>query len=204
MTWLETLHQRHVVTRRIEVLTEQIAPLIHKEASVLDVGCGDGALAERLARLRPDLNLRGVDVILRPYSQIPVTQYDGKRLPLDDDSVDVVLLVDVIHHADSPEALLAEAARTARHKVIIKDHRLDGALAKMTLRFMDRLGNARYGVALPYSYWSEAEWRQRWAELGLRVDFFQSDLHLYPPPFTLLFDRGLHFLARLSSAEEHA
>ena len=31
------------------------------------------------------------------------------------------------------------------------------------------------------------------------IDFFRSDLHLYPPPFSLFFDRGLHFLARLNS-----
>ena len=33
-----------------------------------------------------------------------------------------------------------------------------GFLAGPTLRFMDWIGNARHGVALPYNYWSAQEW----------------------------------------------
>jgi len=65
---------------------------------------------------------------------------------------------------------------------------------------MDRVGNARHGVPLPYSYWSEARWRETWQKLGLTVDSFEIDLRLYPPPLGLAFDRGLHFIASLSRA----
>jgi hypothetical protein len=38
---------------------------------------------------------------------------------------------------------------------LIKDHTLNGFLAGLTLRFMDWVGNACYGIALPYHYWSQ-------------------------------------------------
>lgn len=197
MTWLERLHDRYIVERRARILADRIAQWVPESKSVLDVGCGDGLLTARLAELRPDLEIRGVDVMLRPNARVPVTQFDGQRLPEADGAVDIVLLVDVIHHSEMPRALLADAQRAARQCLIIKDHRRDGPLAATTLGFMDRIGNARHGVALPQNYWSESEWRQHWTELGLNVDRFRSDLNLYPPPFGLVFDRGLHFLARL-------
>ena len=78
--------------------------------------------------------------------------------------------------------------RAARQSVIIEDHRRDGPWAATTRGFMGQIGNAHHGVALPQNDGSEAKRRQHWAELGLRVDLFWSDLNLYPPPFGLLFD----------------
>ncbi len=197
MSWLERLHDGYVAERRARILAQELAALVPQAASVLDVGCGDGALAQRLGALRPDLEIRGTDVLLRPHAHIEVTEYDGLHLAEEDTAIDVVLMVDTIHHSEDPTQLLSEARRVARANVIIKDHRRNGLLAQQTLRFMDRVGNARHGVALPYTYWSEAEWREQWATQALEVEVFRSDLHLYPLPFGLVFDRGLHFLARL-------
>ena len=197
MSGLERVHQAYVTERRVRILAHELANLLPPAASVLDVGCGDGALARSLGLLRPDLEIRGTDVLLRPDAQIEITEYDGLNLEEQDGSVDVVLMVDTIHHSEDPTQLLAEARRVARANVVIKDHRRDGLFAEPTLRFMDRVGNARHGVALPYTYWSEAEWREQWVHHALQVEVFRVGLHLYPFPFSLAFDRGLHFLARL-------
>ena len=128
---------------------------------------------------------------------VPVKIFDGKRIPFPDNAFDTVLLVDVIHHAEPPEDLLAEAVRVARRQLVIKDHLREGWLAGATLRWMDRVGNARFGVPLPFTYWPEARWRSAWARIGLVPDTFETRLRIYPPPFGLVFDRGLHFIARL-------
>jgi len=198
VTLAERVHARHTAARRVRVLADHLARIAPHDASVLDVGCGDGALTHRLATLRPDLRLRGVDVLVRPEAVVDVTPFDGERLPFAADAFDAVLFVDVLHHAERPEALLGEGVRVARRHLLVKDHRLEGPLAGPTLRFMDRVGNARHGVALPHNYWPEARWRDVFAELGLGVESFSRRLGLYPPPFSLLFDRGLHFLARLA------
>ena len=53
---------------------------------------------------------------------MPVTAFDGRVIPMAARSVDVVTMFDVLHHADDPPALLAEAARVARTCVVLKDH----------------------------------------------------------------------------------
>jgi len=72
---------------------------------------------------------------------------------------------DVLHHTPDPAALLREARRVGAHCLLIKDHNRNGLAAGARLRFMDWVGNARFGVALPYNYWTERQWREAWKEL---------------------------------------
>lgn len=197
MNLTDRLHHHLVLDRRVRVLAKHLAEAIPPNASLLDVGAGDGRLAEALQLLRPDLRLRGVDVLVRPATAIPVDYFDGKRIPFANGELDVVMLVDVLHHTDDPLGLLREARRVARVAVVIKDHDADGLLARPTLRFMDDVGNRRHGVRLPYNYWTRAQWDRAFADLALRRAHFRDRLGLYPWPASALFDRRLHFVARL-------
>jgi len=195
---IDAIHGQHIAKRRARVLSEHLADLIPQGADVLDVGCGDGEIAWTVSQSRPDISVRGVDVLVRPDTCIPVEAYDGLHLPLDDDSCDVVTLIDVLHHCDDARAVLREAARVARRAIVIKDHTRDGFAAERTLRLMDWVGNHRYGVALPYNYLSRSEWRDMFADLGLRIEVQRDALGLYAWPVNVLFERGLHFAARLA------
>ena len=93
--------------------------------------------------------------------------------------------------------MLREAARVSRRCVLIKDHTRDGFAAGATLRFMDWIGNARYGVALPYNYWPQARWDAAFAELGLRPAKSVTEVGLYPWWANWLFGRRLHFITLL-------
>lgn len=197
MNLLDTVHGGYVFNRRIRVLANQLAPLLPQGGKVLDVGCGDGSLAALILRQRPDLELHGIDVLIRPNTHIPVLPFDGEHIPHADDSFDAVMFVDVLHHTNDPLILLREAARVARQAVVLKDHTRDGLLAGPTLRFMDYVGNARHGVVLPYNYWSKAQWDKAFGDLGLRVAVWKKDLGLYPWPASWVFGRSLHFVARL-------
>ena len=200
MTLVGEVHGRFVHTRRVERLGRHLAALMPGRGTVLDIGCGDGRLARRIGELQPGLTVRGIDVLVRQGTAIPVDQFDGTHVPLADGAVDVALMVDVLHHADDPLALLREATRVARSAVVIKDHLREGVGAQATLRFMDWVGNARFGVSLTYRYWTRAEWREAFAATGLRVEQWKDKLALYPQPSSLLFDRSLHFVARLRKA----
>ena len=116
----------------------------------------------------------GIDVRLRADAAFPIKAFDGKFIAFDESSFDVVMLVDVLHQTDDPMNLLPEAVRIARQAIVIKDHLMQGAFAYPTLRFMDWAGNARHGVALPYNYWTPAEWHSAFDKLGLAVTFWQS------------------------------
>jgi SAM-dependent methyltransferase len=174
-----------------------LARFVPPEASVLDVGCGDGTLAAELLRLRPDVTITGVEVAIRAEAAIPTGRFDGANLPFSTRSMDVVLLADVIHHARDGRRLLREAARVAAKRVIVKDHVVRGFAARMTLAFMDRVGNRRFGVPIRENYWPIVEWNAAFAEGGLRLLVWDTSFRIYPFPATLVFDRSLQFIAVL-------
>jgi len=194
---LGAAHGGLVHGRRVESLARALAPMMDPKWHLVDVGCGDGQLAALIAERCEGLRVEGFEFAERPDTKIPVRVFDGCQLPLEDNSVDAVMLVDVLHHSDDARVLLREARRVARHAILLKDHRTARPLAHITLRVMDWIGNKPHGVALPYNYWSEAQWRRVWDELDLRVEAFETRLGLYPGPARLLFETGLHFVARL-------
>lgn len=112
----------------------------------------------------------------------------------------MVLLIDVLHHVQEPLHLLREALRVAKKAVIVKDHLSDGWLAGPTLRFMDFIGNSRYGVAIPGNYWGLSQWESTFKALAVKPVEWRQKLHLYPGPLDALFGRNLHFLAKLEAA----
>lgn len=144
---------------------------------------------------KPGLDITGIDVLVREHTSFPVRAFDGLTIPFADSSFDAALLVDVLHHAKDAERLLREAARVAP-VVVVKDHLSDGALAQPRLRFMDRVGNARHGVALRYVYWRRRQWLEAAERSGLRETAVTRDVPLYPPPLSWVFGHGLHFVAR--------
>jgi SAM-dependent methyltransferase len=100
--------------------------------SGLDVGCGTGVLAERLALAGYEMT--GVDPsegmldVLRTRTQgVRAVQGSGTALPFPDDDFDVTLTVAVMHHIADPadvHATLAEMVRVTRPggAVLVWDH----------------------------------------------------------------------------------
>jgi SAM-dependent methyltransferase len=198
MSLAEKIHSHYVHNRRSRILTRHLAAVLPENASVLDVGCGDGLISSMIAKARPDLRLRGIDVLMRQSAHVPIDWYDGSTIPYENGSFDSVMFVDVLHHTCDPMALIREGARVASKTMIIKDHTLNGLFAGVTLRYMDKIGNSRHGVTLPFNYWPKRRWHQSFESLDLQVDLWLDTLGIYPWPASLIFDRSLHFIARLT------
>ena len=194
---IQRAHQARVHSRRVRALAEHLGELIPSGASVLDVGSGDGLLASVVLARRPDLTWTAVDTLERPKTHVPVRLFDGRHLPFEDKQHDVVCFVDVLHHTADPMVLLREAVRVARSALVIKDHLREGLAAGATLRFMDWVGNASFGVSLPYNYWTAEQWGRARRELELRTEEERRALGLYPRWADWVFGRSLHFIARL-------
>lgn len=98
----------------------------------LDVGCGSGALAQRL--VASGYEVVGVDpsegmleVLRRRRPEVTAFHASGTALPFRDDSFDLVLSVAVMHHIADPQDVrqtLAEMVRVVRSggRVLIWDH----------------------------------------------------------------------------------
>jgi SAM-dependent methyltransferase len=197
MRFVERLHTRHIHDRRVRVLSNLVSDFIPQATEVLDVGCGDGLLAHLVMQKRADIKIRGIDVLVRSKTYLSIEAFNGSVIPGGDKQFDVVMFVDVLHHTDDPMILLRQAVRVARKAIVVKDHMCNGLFAASTLRLMDWFGNAHHAVALPYNYWPKKKWLEAFNSLGLTISGWRNDLHLYPAPASWIFDRSLHFIARL-------
>lgn len=99
---------------------------VAKGARVLDIGCGVGGPAMRLAA-RHGLIVTGLDLVASNVetararaaaaglgSRVEIRQGDATALPFADDSFDAVFSQDAICHMPDKPAVFAEAARVAR------------------------------------------------------------------------------------------
>lgn len=197
---LGSLHGALVYGRRVKTLVHALSPLLPPHATVLDVGCGDGLIDALIMQGRPDVRVSGIDVLVRGHAVMPVVRFDGRTIPYGTASYDAVLLIDVLHHADSPQGLLEEAKRVARDVIVIKDHISESRLDDAVLRLMDWAGNVHHGVSLPYRYWSREQWQKVFSELDLVAQSWDTRLGLYPWPLSWVFERSLHFIAQLKKS----
>jgi ubiquinone/menaquinone biosynthesis C-methylase UbiE len=188
-------HGNLIMGRRIRQISRSISNLIPQNVvSVLDVGAGTGEMAQAINRLRPNLEIFGADVYIRPKTAIPVLKYDGNKLPFEDASFDAAIMVDVLHHCKDPVSVLKECARITKKWVVIKDHIADSTYDRKKLMFMDWVGNRAHGVVLHYNYLSSSEWNTAFNKTKLKIVTKKDVLNLYPMPFDIVFGRALHCL----------
>jgi len=194
----EWIHEWKIKDRRIKVLANHICRFIPNHSILLDVGCGDGKLALKIANRTNSTTIQGIDVLLRKDCAIPVTLFDGEKIPFDDNSFDYILLVDVLHHTLSPEKVFKECVRVCSKGIILKDHLNNSSFDYLTLRFMDKVGNSRFDVNLPHNYLPISSWDSLFSDNKLIITNSITDLSLYPFPLNLLFDRKLHAIWHLT------
>jgi len=87
-----------------------------RAGTVVDVGCGTGGLAVRLAPRWP--RYIGVDVVrypgLDPACEFHAVDLDVERLPLPDGAADLAVSVETIEHLENPRRFVRELARVTR------------------------------------------------------------------------------------------
>jgi SAM-dependent methyltransferase len=98
---------------RAEFNFRSIQSWLPQKSRVLDVGAWACYLGQ-LLRDRRNCEVLSLDVIDANKTSMPFRKFDGKTLPVDSGSYDVVLLLYVLHHAEDDEPLLREAGRVLR------------------------------------------------------------------------------------------
>jgi SAM-dependent methyltransferase len=132
---------------------------------VLDLGAGEGFVTGALGA--------GVAVDVGPFRRIPVPYvvYDGAALPFGEATFDTTLLLLTLHHCDDAEAVLDEAVRVTRHRLIVTESVPRTWLDLLWLRALDgRFNRLRHGgrMAAPLAFRTDAAWATLFAARGLR------------------------------------
>jgi ubiquinone/menaquinone biosynthesis C-methylase UbiE len=114
-------------------LVERLLQLKPFPSTLLEMGCGEG---RKLLTLAHDhrVNATGVDThepSLLPLKNagIDARACDMRHLPFDDASFDWVLLANSLHHIPNPKHAIREAARVARHGLVICEPWWDQTIA---------------------------------------------------------------------------
>ena len=152
---------------------------------VLEVGSGPGTVVERLRRAGFDV----VPLDIRDTAMLPTSRpllYDGERMPFLDGAFDYALVLTVLHHSHNPAQVLSEAGRVSRTVIVMEDVYLNPWQRRLT-QWADSVTNWEF-VDHPHNNRTEQQWRNTFAEVGLKV------AHAASQPFLGLFRQSIFVL----------
>ncbi|HEV8572494.1 MAG TPA: class I SAM-dependent methyltransferase [Actinomycetota bacterium] len=167
----------------------KLAPHLEPGAEVLDLGAGTGRIAAWLARrvgIRPtltDLVDYGNRVSDFPFIRID----DPLRVPADDGSFDVVVMLFVLHHMErwqDQERLVADAARVARRRVLVIEDTPASRVERWINVAWDWALNLRHGVPTPFTFRSTEGWREVFERVGMHVRVVETYRARWPSLMT--------------------
>ncbi|MEM9302248.1 MAG: methyltransferase domain-containing protein [Pseudomonadota bacterium] len=168
-----------------------ISPHLPAGASVLEVGCGMGTVADAVtAQGHPVVALDVADS--SRSRELKRVLYDGHRMPFRDGAFDVALILTVLHHATDPEAVLAEAGRVAR-RVIVMEDLVEGRWQERLTHWADSLANWEF-VGHPHNNRDDRGWRETFDALGFSL------LSAFSMRFFIFFRQSVYVLDRRGDA----
>ncbi|HEV3408520.1 MAG TPA: class I SAM-dependent methyltransferase, partial [Gaiellaceae bacterium] len=117
---------RYLVERFLRAVDEAVGELSPR--SVLDAGCGEGTVTERIARRLPDASVVGLDVgdpgLLAQWGERAggnLTFHAGSAysLPYADGAFELACALEVLEHLERPAAGLDELARVSSRALVV-------------------------------------------------------------------------------------
>ena len=142
-----------------------------EKSRILDLGGGWGFYQEPLAKREHESLV--LDVVKLDYQKAPVVIYDGGKIPFDDQSFDVTILITMLHHVPDPEALLREVRRVTRKKVIVVEDLYHHGLGRFWTICRDRMLNMEF-MEHPHQFRKHEGWLEFFGLFGFRLVEFKN------------------------------
>lgn len=121
------VHPKNLTSRakdRVNTITQLLEDV--KVETYLDIGAGDGniTLAVKDFYKLPKERVFALDKKLPDIPEITALQYQNDKIPLPDNSVDLITLIVVLHHVTDRDAMLSEIKRILKPggRVYIREH----------------------------------------------------------------------------------
>ncbi|WP_081884691.1 MULTISPECIES: methionine biosynthesis protein MetW [unclassified Pseudomonas] len=155
-----------------------IASVLPVNASVLDIGCGEGSFLRYLSRNRPDCKGSGADISISALEEltasgISVTRIDPQRRLVEQlaGSWDVVVLMEVIEHVVDAEDLVRQVIELGPRRIFITIPNAGFLLHRLRLLFGGRfpITTIVYHMREHIRFWTVKDFEQ-WADvLGMHI-----------------------------------
>jgi 2-polyprenyl-3-methyl-5-hydroxy-6-metoxy-1,4-benzoquinol methylase len=152
--------------------------------AVLEVGCGEGEVLERMIGTFPAARVAGIDLhderLLAEWAErgLPAKVGDINAIDAADGEYDLVLAIEVLEHVPEPERALREIARVCRGQVVLSVPREPiwriGNMARG--RYLRQLGDTPGHV----NHWSAGSFRR------LVARHFDVEQVRRPLPWTMI------------------
>ncbi len=155
-------------------LIKPYLPRLKQPLTVLDLGAGEGYVGGWI-RFKLEANVTLCDVLDYNRTDMELVTYDGRTLPWQDDTFDVVVLYFVVHHATDQRQLILEALRVAKDRVIVVESVYETERGRQTLRFLDTSANRFRSCGqmneqeFVLRFRTSAGWRELFDGLGAEV-----------------------------------
>ncbi len=139
-----------------EAMARSVTRMGIKIGNVLEIGIGPARIASKIVNYNPGLTVFGIDLSesmltiaknnIKQFNigkgKINLIRADGKRLPFKDNTFDLVLSHNMLHHIPDPVPLLKEVKRVVRPEggILIRD------LIRPPNKFIAKLYSYIFGV----------------------------------------------------------
>ncbi len=93
--------------------------------SILEIGCSSGYMLQKIQKFIPHATLIGSDVVYKPLLElskkltIPLLRFDILQCPLPDNSIDAIILLNVLEHIEDDAATLKQIFRILKPKGVL-------------------------------------------------------------------------------------
>jgi SAM-dependent methyltransferase len=172
--------------KRAEIICREIGPFLDG-SSLLDIGCGDGFIANKIRGRFTRIQLLDVVDYVPKTLDLPFAKYtEGDQLPVNG-SFDTVLVLNVLHHSRDPIRLL-KAAWSATEKRLIVIESVVGVHESeppvnyelLTASDADQVAYAAFvdwfynrvlhdNIPVPYNFTSPKQWMSIFSDNGMRL-----------------------------------
>lgn len=95
--------------------------------SCLDIGCGQGSLLYAMSKFFNFVHLYGLEISVpklklarKKLPKAILIKADAQNIPLANNSIDCIILADILEHLENPKRLLKEAIRCCRKYLFIR------------------------------------------------------------------------------------
>lgn len=173
---------KKLTRQRSENFARYLSKLIPDKSEILDFGCGNMYTSRELLKIRPDLQITGIDVIRDQNlddaaledTHLKFDLLTTRALPYKDGTFDATIALTVMHHTDNPEFYLSELKRVTKSSgsILLIEEMYTNAFDKILISSHDWILNKlKEGVPVPLNFRSNKHYLEEFKRQGLDITF---------------------------------